>query len=176
MRDAYTDNNLIDYYTIMFNFITYWLLDLHFSFFYSLTSNDLQLSWAPGLPPAKSGPDRSLRRTVANGRLIRTASRSPVLTRAGVITQFFTGRMPFLPPNQQRQSTEDRDNELQIYHKNFLLMDNKHRKLVVIQQSEGSKFMPKMQQNTHRGYAPPGHAWELTRSPRPLAAMGTGYI
>jgi len=22
------------------------------------------------------------------------------------ITQFFTGRMPFLPPNQQRQSTE----------------------------------------------------------------------
>jgi len=23
-------------------------------------------------------------------------------------TQFFTGRMPFLPPNQQRQSTEGR--------------------------------------------------------------------
>jgi len=23
-----------------------------------------------------------------------------------LITQFFTGRMPFLPPNQQRQSTE----------------------------------------------------------------------
>jgi len=22
------------------------------------------------------------------------------------VTQFFTGRMPFLPPNQQRQSTE----------------------------------------------------------------------
>jgi len=85
MRDAYTDNNLIDYYTIMFNFVTYWLLDLHFSFFYDLTSNDLQLSWAPGLPPAKSGPDRSLRRTVANGRLIRTASRFPVLTRAGVM-------------------------------------------------------------------------------------------
>jgi len=25
---------------------------------------------------------------------------------ASTITQFFTGRMPFLPPNQQRQSTE----------------------------------------------------------------------
>jgi len=24
-------------------------------------------------------------------------------------TQFFTGRMPFLPPNQQRQSTEGTD-------------------------------------------------------------------
>jgi len=26
--------------------------------------------------------------------------------RQHAITQFFTGRMPFLPPNQQRQSTE----------------------------------------------------------------------
>jgi len=26
-------------------------------------------------------------------------------------TQFFTGRMPFLPPNQQRQSTEATDSE-----------------------------------------------------------------
>jgi len=26
-------------------------------------------------------------------------------------TQFFTGRMPFLPPNQQRQSTEGRSTE-----------------------------------------------------------------
>jgi len=26
-------------------------------------------------------------------------------------TQFFTGRMPFLPPNQQRQSTESLHNE-----------------------------------------------------------------
>jgi len=25
------------------------------------------------------------------------------------LIQFFTGRMPFLPPNQQRQSTEDKD-------------------------------------------------------------------
>ena len=24
-------------------------------------------------------------------------------------TQFFTGRMPFLPPNQQRQSTEGKE-------------------------------------------------------------------
>jgi len=54
MSDPYTDNNLTDYYTIIFNLVTYWLLDLHFSF-YSLPSNDPQLSWAPGLPPAKSG-------------------------------------------------------------------------------------------------------------------------
>jgi len=34
-------------------------------------------------------------------------------------TQFFTGRMPFLPPNQQRQSTEgtykSHKNRLQLY-------------------------------------------------------------
>jgi len=38
--------------------------------------------------------------------------------------KFFTGRMPFLPPNQQRQSTEGKCNEeititLQFNHKNF---------------------------------------------------------
>ena len=55
MRDLHTDNNLIDYYAILFNFVTYYLLDRHFSF-YSLPSNDLQLSWGPGLSPAKSGP------------------------------------------------------------------------------------------------------------------------
>ena len=34
--------------------------------------------------------------------------------------QFFTGRMPFLPPNQQRQSTEGIFNALYtILHKNF---------------------------------------------------------
>jgi len=36
-----------------------------------------------------------------------------------------------------------RDNELQTYHGNFLLMDNKHRKLFVTEQSKGRKFMPK---------------------------------
>jgi len=56
MRDPYTDNNLNDVYTIIFNFVTNYLLDLNFSF-YSLPSNDPQLSWAPGLPPAKSGPE-----------------------------------------------------------------------------------------------------------------------
>jgi len=53
MRDSYTGNNLTDYYTIIFNSVTYLLLDLHFSF-YSLPSNDPQVSWAPGLQPAKS--------------------------------------------------------------------------------------------------------------------------
>jgi len=35
-------------------------------------------------------------------------------------TQFFTGRMPFLPPNQQRQSTEGimKTTEKIIYFKN----------------------------------------------------------
>ena len=40
-----------------------WLLDLHFSF-YTVPSNDLQLSWAPGLPSAKSGPNVHARSSV----------------------------------------------------------------------------------------------------------------
>jgi len=31
--------------------------------------------------------------------------------RQHLTTQFFTGRMPFLPPNQQRQSTEGKGTE-----------------------------------------------------------------
>ena len=37
-------------------------------------------------------------------------------------------------------------------------MDNKHRKLFVIKQSKGCKFMPKMHQNAFGGQAPPGPA------------------
>ena len=33
--------------------------------------------------------------------------------RQHLTTQFFTGRMPFLPPNQQRQSTEGKQLKLQ---------------------------------------------------------------
>jgi len=33
-------------------------------------------------------------------------------------TQFFTGRMPFVPPNQQRQSTEGTKNYTQNGYKN----------------------------------------------------------
>jgi len=33
--------------------------------------------------------------------------------RQHLTTQFFTGRMPFLPPNQQRQSTEGKKLKLQ---------------------------------------------------------------
>ena len=51
-----------------------------------------------------------------------------------------------------------RDNELQICHGNFLLMDNKHKKLFVIKQSKGCKYMSKMHQNTFGGR-------ELMRSP-----------
>jgi len=51
MCDPYSDNDLIYYYTIIFSFVTYYLLDLYFSY-YSLPRNDRHLSWTPGLPPA----------------------------------------------------------------------------------------------------------------------------
>jgi len=38
--------------------------------------------------------------------LCKSAPRSRQITTPAPTTQFFTGRMPFLPPNQQRQSTE----------------------------------------------------------------------
>ena len=38
--------------------------------------------------------------------ICKSASRSRQITTPIPTTQFFTGRMPFLPPNQQRQSTE----------------------------------------------------------------------
>jgi len=41
-----------------------------------------------------------------------------------------------------------RDSELQICHRSFLLIDNKHRKLFTIKQSNGCKFMSKMHRNT----------------------------
>jgi len=44
------------------------------------------------------------------------------------------------PPNSWQivpQIFFGRDNELPIYHGNFLLMDNKYRKLLVIRQSKG---------------------------------------
>jgi len=51
---------------------------------------------------------------------------------------------------------------------NFLLMDNKHRKLFVTKQSKGCKFMPKMHQNTFGSRAPPepaGGAYALPQVP-----------
>jgi len=38
--------------------------------------------------------------------ICKSAPRSRQITTPQITTQFFTGRMPFLPPNQQRQSTE----------------------------------------------------------------------
>jgi len=49
-----------------------------------------------------------------------------------------------------------RDCKLQTYHENFLSMDNKYRKLFVIKQSKGCKFMPKIHQNTFGSRALPG--------------------
>jgi len=65
------------------------------------------------------------------------------------------------------------DSELQIYHGNVLLIDNKHRQFFAIGQPKGFKFMPKMHLNVWRR-APPGPAggaYALPQTP-PLAAMG----
>jgi len=43
---------------------------------------------------------------VASARLYAKSAPHPRQPRQHPTTQFFTGRMPFLPPNQQRQSTE----------------------------------------------------------------------
>ena len=51
-----------------------------------------------------------------------------------------------------------RDYKLQTYHENFLSMDNKYRKLFVIKQSKGCKFMPKIRLNKFGSRAPPGAA------------------
>ena len=48
--------------------------------------------------------------------------------------------------------------ELQIYHGNFLIMDNKHRKLFVIKQSVRCTFVPEMHQSTFGGRTLPGPA------------------
>ena len=58
-----------------------------------------------------------------------------------------------------------RDIELQICRGNFLLMDNKHRKLFVVKQSKGCKFMPKIHLNKFGSQAPPGPA-ALFQAPR----------
>ena len=39
----------------------------------------------------------------------KSAPRTRQITTPAPTTQFFTGRMPFLPPNQQRQSTEGKN-------------------------------------------------------------------
>ena len=44
--------------------------------------------------------------------ICKSAPRSRQITTPAPTTQFFTGRMPFLPPNQQRQSTEGKKSML----------------------------------------------------------------
>ena len=59
------------------------------------------------------------------------------------------------------------DDDLQIYHGNFLLMGNKHGKLFVIKLSKGCKFMcPKIHQNTFGGRVPPADPPGSEFSPR----------
>ena len=63
-----------------------------------------------------------------------------------------------------------------MYHENFLLMENKHRKLFAIKQPKRCKFMPKMHQNTFGGRAPPPDPLgELICSPDSLVAMGAYF-
>jgi len=61
-------------------------------------------------------------------------------------------------------------NELQIYHRDILSVDNKHRKLFV----RGCKLMPKMRLITFGGWVPPGPSGEAYASPMlpAPAAMG----
>jgi len=66
------------------------------------------------------------------------------------------------------------------YHGNFLLLDNKHRKLFVIKQSEWCKFMPKMHQNALS--QDPYPQWGLLvrgrrkgRGPTPKAKRGSNF-
>jgi len=62
-----------------------------------------------------------------------------------------------------------RDNEIQIYHGNFLLMENKHMKLFVTKRSTGA-YLSKMHQNT---FGPARGA--SMRSPDPLAETGAYF-
>ena len=64
--------------------------------------------------------------------------------------------------------------EFQIYHGNFLLMDNKHRELFAIKQSKGANLCLKC---TIIRLATPGSArtrwWSLCAFPDSLTAMGS---
>jgi len=51
--------------------------------------------------------------------ICKSAPRSRQITTPAPTTQFFTGRMPFLPPNQQRQSTEGQFHSTSVSVKSF---------------------------------------------------------
>jgi len=53
-------------------------------------------------------------------------------------------------------------------------MDNKYRKLFIIKQSKGCKFIPKMHQSTSGERAPPGPAGELMHFLRPQLSRNGG--
>ena len=65
-------------------------------------------------------------------------------------------------------------NELQIYHRDILSVDNKHRKLFVIKQSRGCKLMPKMRLITFGGWVPPGPSGEAYASFMPPPSRNGG--
>ena len=69
-----------------------------------------------------------------------------------------------------------RNSELQIHHGNFLLMDNKHRKLVVMKQSKGCKFTTKCIKIRLAAGLRADPLGELTRSSRPSSRNGGGLL
>ena len=65
--------------------------------------------------------------------------------------------------------------ELQIYHGNFLLMDNKHMKLFTIKQSKGCRFVPKCSGIRLAAGSALTHWAGLCAPPDPLATMGAFF-
>jgi len=53
--------------------------------------------------------------------MCKSAPRSRQITTPAPTAQFFTGRMPFLPPNQHRQSTGGATSSLQLQLQSFTL-------------------------------------------------------
>jgi len=67
--------------------------------------------------------------------------------------------------------------ELQIYHGNVLVVDNKRIKLLVIEQSEGCRFVPEMHQSRFGGRAPSGLAGGACALPQaPSRSRGPASI
>jgi len=57
-------------------------------------------------------------------------------------TQFFTGRMPFLPPNQQHQSTEHRTHILKITASHGVTMTDPAGKAWVLKNHYAQRLIP----------------------------------
>ena len=70
--------------------------------------------------------------------ICKSASRSRQITTPAPTTQFFTDRMPFLPPNQQRQSTEGFPN--QLLSNGFVHYESRHETIISLNVNRFSTF------------------------------------